>query len=195
MCFLHLEKGHSHPFTECAWLLSHQWLFCTQPPSEVCDVSLPRALCKGLGLSCEDMQAGLWSVRHTLHCLHEMLVGEAAWVRNRPWSPRSPALREGLSLSAHLFLPPVGQGWGEYKYPSCLPQRAFQKNSHIFFSYLIWTLVREEVTRWLFPLSLGMPREGIHQLLGKKMTSSLLAKKHWRRLFSYVAEVTSRLFQ
>lgn len=69
-----------------------------QPPSEIF-VSFPQALCKGLSLNCEDIQAvatlqggagggrGRAGVPHTLDCLRAVLVEEAVWARRVPREP------------------------------------------------------------------------------------------------------------
>lgn len=139
-----------------------------QPPSEVCDVSFPQALCKGLSLSCEDVQAVSTSQGPAIAgltvssfmtltvcvrgCLGKQL-GQGVYL-----VPLSPTTAVGPEPHCTPVPPPCKAGLGDYNTHAVCLKKHFRKVLISFFSYFIRTLVRGR----------GMQRETSSSTLGER---------------------------
>lgn len=117
-----------------------------QPPSEVCDVSFPQALCKGLSLSCEDVQAVSTSQGPAIAgltvssfmtltvcvrgCLGKQL-GQGVYL-----VPLSPTTAVGPEPHCTPVPPPCKAGLGDYNTHAVCLKKHFKESPHLFFFLL-----------------------------------------------------------
>lgn len=149
-----------------------------QAPSEVCDVSFPQALCKGLSLSCEDVQAVSTSQGPAIAgltvssfmtltvcvwgCLGKQL-GQGVYL-----VPLSPTTAVGPEPHCTPVPPPCKAGLGDYNTHAVCLKMHFKESPHLFFFLLYPDSGKRQK---------GCREKQVHQLLVKGNSLKSLSQK------------------